>query len=175
MQRRLQLWWEKLSQSGIVGQSRGAGGVGGAGGYHHRQAKTEPHVLQFASGLPPARMPPAHSGAEVFGNIKRENQFPQTDGADVGDTSGAGAAASRRDRRPRRGDYVELEVSMGGGGPSEAKFLNLDQLDGAGAGPRKRGRDEGETLRKNAKSLLHPRPYTVLPSCRGCLPDACVV
>lgn len=158
-----------------MGQSRGAGGVGGAGGYHHRQAKTEPHVLQFASGLPPARMPPAHSGAEVFGNIKRENQFPQTDGADVGDTSGAGAAASRRDRRPRRGDYVELEVSMGGGGPSEAKFLNLDQLDGAGAGPRKRGRDEGETLRKNAKSLLHPRPYTVLPSCRGCLPDACVV
>jgi len=139
------LWWEKLQGAGIVGASRGAGGVGGAGGYHMQATKIEDHGMHFQPGYPPARMTPSHAGSNAFPKVNVKNELPQTDGADVGDDSSeAGVAASRPGRRPRRGDYVELEVSMGGEGPSEAKFLNVEQLDGAGAGPRKRGRDEDE-------------------------------
>jgi hypothetical protein len=84
-------------------------------------------------------MAPSHSSAYSKVNVKGE--LPQTDGADVGESE-AGVAASRPGRRPRRGDYVEVQMSMGGeGDDSEACLLSVDQLDGAGAGPRKRQRD----------------------------------
>lgn len=144
----MQLWWEKLQQSGIVGSSRGAGGMGGSGGYHHVQVKHDDHGIQFPSGAPPARMAPSRSGSDAYGKVNVKNELPQTDGADVEDNE-AGVEASRRSRRPRRGDYVEVQVEMGGGSSGAAggaRILNVEQLDGAGAGPRKRGRDEGEKL-----------------------------
>lgn len=170
-----QLWHEKLHQSGIVGAGlRGAGGVGGAGGYHQHhyvQHKTEDHGLHFPSGAPPARMAPSHVGSGAYGKVNIKHELPQTDGADVADGD-AGVAASRPGRRPRRGDYVEVEVSMGGG----PAVLNLQQLDGAGSGPRKRKlEDDGGIPRpsRNAaamQSALHtPRLSRMRSSGRaGC-------
>lgn len=110
-----------------------------------KSEKSEDYALQFPSGAPPSRMAPSHSSS-YYSNLKVKSelpQLPQTDGADVGESE-AGVAASRPGRRPRRGDYVEVQISMGGeasGDDSEACLLSVDQLDGAGAGPRKRQRD----------------------------------
>ena len=106
-----------------------------------KSEKSEDYSVQFPSGAPPSRMAPSHSSAYSKVNVKSE--LPQTDGADVGESE-AGVAASRPGRRPRRGDYVEVQMSMGGeasGDDSKACLLSVDQLDGAGAGPRKRQRD----------------------------------
>jgi hypothetical protein len=117
----------------------GMGGIGGSGGYHQSSIKPEDHGLRFPSGAPPARMAPSHSGADAYGGVSIKNELPQTDGADAVDHE-AGAAASRPGRRPRRGDYVEVQVAGDG-----ASLLNVEQLDGAGAGPRKRKHDDGES------------------------------
>ena len=150
-----QLWQEKLQQSGIVGAGlRGSGGVGGAGGYHQHhyvQHKAEDHGLRFPSGAPPARMAPSHAGSGAYGKVNIKHELPQTDGADVAEGD-AGVAASRPGRRPRRGDYVEVEVSMGGG----PAVLNLQQLDGAGSGPRKRKLEDDGAI---------PRPSKTPPPC----------
>ena len=144
-----QLWWEKLQQYGIVGSVRGSGGVGGAGGYHHHvQARAEDQGMQFPSGAPPARMAPSHGGSDAYGKVNIKNELPQTDGADnLDDLGDAGVAASRPGRRPRRGDYVEVEVCMGEGGAGSAGSavsLNVEQLDGAGSGPRKRKHEDDD-------------------------------
>ena len=150
----MQLWWEKLQQSGIVGAARGSMGageggsarMGGAGaGYHHVAPKAEEHGLVFPSGAPPARMAPSHSVPAVYGQVNVKSELPQTDGADSGDME-AGVAASRPSRRPRRGQVVQVEVAIGGGegGGGLGRVLNVEQLDGAGAGPAKRKRDGEE-------------------------------
>jgi len=137
-----QLWWEKLQRSGIVGSQQGSGGlggVGGSGGYRHMQVKTEDR-LPFPTGHAPERMAPSHSGADAYGRVNIKSELPQTDGADAADQDESGAPASRPRRRLRRGDYVEVEVAADG-----ASILNVEQLDGAGAGPRKRKHgDDGD-------------------------------
>ena len=179
VRRAWQLWWEKLQHSGIVGSSfRGAGGVGGAGGYHHHHhhhhhhlpPKAEDHVLQFPSGAPPARMAPSHAGSEAYGKVNVKHELPQTDGADVAEGD-AGVAASRSVRRPRRGDYVEVQVGLGvegsaaaAGGPA---ILSLQQLDGAGSGPRKRKLDE-----EDGGAPTAVKPAAAAPSARARAPSA---
>lgn len=109
--------------------------------------------MHFPSGAPPARMAPSHAGSGAYGNVSIKHELPQTDGADVAEGD-AGVAALRPGRRPRRGDYVEVEVSMGG----EPAVLNLQQLDGAGSGPRKRKlEDDGGVprARKKGAAVMH--------------------
>jgi hypothetical protein len=124
-------------------------GVGGAAGYDHMAVKHEDHGLQFPSGAPPARMAPSHAMPDTYGKMAVKSELPQTDGADVGDME-AGAATARPGRRaPRRGDYVEVELSMGDegsrcGGAGGLCLRRVEQLDGAGSAPAKRRREDGE-------------------------------